>query len=185
MAEYRALRGRRPCRRKWALGLWQCKERYQTQQEWLDIAEEYRTRQEPMDNLVQDWFYWDPYPWGSHKLDPKRYPDPAAAIAPLHDRYHLHFMISVWGKFYPGSPDNPDANYDAMNAHGYLYPPGRTAPATTTPSTPPPAPSTGASCATRSSPRAWTPGGWTPRAGGGHAGVPAGADGPGPGPPAS
>ena len=32
-------------------------------------------------------------------------------------------MISVWGKFYPGSPDNPDRNYDVMKEHDYLYPP--------------------------------------------------------------
>ena len=40
----------------------------------------------------------------------------------LHDKYHLHLMISVWGKFDPGSPNNPDANFDTMNAKGYLYP---------------------------------------------------------------
>ena len=32
-------------------------------------------------------------------------------------------MISVWGKFDPGSPANPSANYDAMSAKGFLYPP--------------------------------------------------------------
>ena len=122
MADYRALTGPAPMPGKWALGFWQCKERYQTQQEWLDIAQGYRSRHEPIDDLVQDWFYWDPSPWGSHKFDPKRYPDPAAAIAQLHDQYHLHFMISVWGKFDPGSPSNPDVNYDELNAKGLLYP---------------------------------------------------------------
>ena len=123
IASYRSLTGQAPMPGKWALGFWQCKERYQTQQEWLDIAQGYRSRHEPIDNLVQDWFYWDPFPWGSHHFDPKRYPDPAAAIATLHDQYHLHFMISVWGKFDPGSLTNPNPNYDVMNAHGYLYPP--------------------------------------------------------------
>ena len=122
IAGYRQATGQAPLPPKWALGFWQSKERYNTQQEWLDIAGEYRTRRLPIDNLVQDWFYWNPSPWGSHKFDPKRYPDPAAAITTLHDKYHLHLMISVWGKFEPGSPDNPDTNYDAMNAKGYLYP---------------------------------------------------------------
>ncbi|MDQ2799620.1 MAG: PA14 domain-containing protein, partial [Armatimonadota bacterium] len=122
IAAYRQATGQAPLPPKWALGYWQSKERYNSQQEWLDIAEGYRSRRLPIDNLVQDWFYWDPYPWGSHKFDPKRYPDPAAGIATLHDKYHMHFMISVWGKFDPGSPTNPDANYDLMNARGYLYP---------------------------------------------------------------
>ena len=122
IAAYRQATGQAPLPPKWALGYWQSKERYNTQQEWLDIAGEYRTRRLPIDNLVQDWFYWNPYPWGSHKFDPARYPDPAAGIAALHDKYHLHLMISVWGKFDPGSASNPDANYDAMNAKGFLYP---------------------------------------------------------------
>ena len=122
IAGYRGLTGKAPMPPKWALGYWQSKERYGTQQEWLDIAEGYRSRGLPIDNIVQDWFYWDPAPWGSHKFDPKRYPDPAAAIRVLHDKYHLHLMISVWAKFAPGTASNPNANYDIMQAHGYLYP---------------------------------------------------------------
>ena len=123
MAEYRGLTGQAPMPPKWALGYWQSKERYGSQQEWLDIAQEYRSRRDPIDNIVQDFLYWEPYPWGSNAFDPKRYPDPTAAIARLHDDYHLHLMISVWGKFYPGSPDNPDRNYDVMKENGFLYPP--------------------------------------------------------------
>ena len=123
MSEYRALTGQAPLPPQWALGYWQSKERYQSQQEWLDIARTYRARHDPVDNLVQDFLYWEPYPWGSNLFDPKRFPDPATAIAQLHDEYHLHFMISVWGKFYPGSPNNPDRNYVVMKEHGCLYPP--------------------------------------------------------------
>jgi alpha-D-xyloside xylohydrolase len=119
---YRTLTGPAPMPPKWALGYWQSKERYKTQQEWQEIADGYRSRHLPIDNLVQDWFYWDPAPWGSHKFDPARYPDPAAGIKQLHDLDHLHLMISVWGKFSPGTTDNPDANYDALNAAKELYP---------------------------------------------------------------
>ena len=122
MADYRHATGEAPMPPKWGLGYWQSKEKYNTQQEWLDVASEYRSRKDPIDDIVQDWFYWDPSPWGSHKFDPKRYPDPAAGIAALHDRYKMHFMISVWGKFNPGTPANPDANFETMNAKGYLYP---------------------------------------------------------------
>lgn len=123
MAEYRDLTGQAPMPPKWALGYWQSKERYGSQQEWLDVAQRYRDAHAPIDNLVQDFLYWEPFPWGSNKFDPRRYPDPAAAIARLHDAYHLHFMISVWGKFYPGSKDNPDPNYDELKKLGLLYPP--------------------------------------------------------------
>ncbi len=88
----------------------------------LDIAAEYRRRKDPIDNIVQDWFYWDPYPWGSHKFDPKRYPDPAAAFATLHDE-GFHVMISVWGTFNAGSESNPNPNYQALDAKGFFYPP--------------------------------------------------------------
>ena len=121
--EYRGLTGQAPMPPKWALGFWQSKERYGSQQEWLDIAQKYRDVRDPIDNLVQDFLYWEPYPWGSNAFDPKRYPDPIAAIHKLHDLYHLHLMISVWGKFYPGSPDNPDRNYDLMKERNQLYPP--------------------------------------------------------------
>jgi alpha-D-xyloside xylohydrolase len=114
---YRDLTGQAPMPGRWALGFWQCKERYQTQQEWIDIASKYRSLALPIDDIVQDWFYWDPFQWGSHKFDPKRYPDPAAGIAQLHDQYHMHFMISVWGKFAKGSD-----NYNDMTAKGFLYP---------------------------------------------------------------
>jgi len=117
VAGYREATGTAPMFGKWAYGLWQCKERYQTQQELVDIVAGYRQRQIPLDNIVQDWFYWDPFPWGSHKFDPKRYPDMAGALKTLHDQYHAHAMISVWAKFAPGSE-----NYDELNSKGLLYP---------------------------------------------------------------
>jgi len=63
IAEYRQETGEAPLPPKTALGYWQSKERYSTQKEWIAIASEYRRRRHPIDNLVQDWFYWDPWPW--------------------------------------------------------------------------------------------------------------------------
>lgn len=115
VAEYREATGRAPMYGKWAYGLWQCKERYKTQQELLDIADGYRSRNIPLDNVVQDWFYWDPQPWGSHYFDPKRYPDFAAAVKELHEKYNVHAMISVWAMFAPGSD-----NYRELDSKGLL-----------------------------------------------------------------
>jgi alpha-D-xyloside xylohydrolase len=123
MSSYRDLTGQAPMPGRWAMGFWQSKERYNTQQEWLDIAREYRDRQEPIDNIVQDWFYWNPAPWGSHWFNPARYPDPAAGVKELHDEFHDHIMISVWGKFDTAAPDDPlGANYRTLNGRGMLYP---------------------------------------------------------------
>ncbi|HTQ08858.1 MAG TPA: TIM-barrel domain-containing protein [Fimbriimonadaceae bacterium] len=114
--QYRNATGAAPLYGKWAYGFWQCKERYRSQQELLDIAHGFRERNIPIDNIVQDWFYWDPHPWGSHQFDEKRYPDMKAAVDQLHQD-HFHLMISVWAKFAPGS-----ANYDELDKAGGLYP---------------------------------------------------------------
>ncbi len=42
----------------WAYGFWQCKEHYHNQTELLDAASQFRQRQLPVDNIVQDWQYW-------------------------------------------------------------------------------------------------------------------------------
>lgn len=121
MAEYRHRTGEAPLPPRWALGYWQSKERYATQAEWQQISSEYRRRKHPIDVLVQDWFYWDPYPWGSHEFDPNRYPDPAAGVAALHaDNFHT--VISVWGMFAPNKSGYPNRNLAPLADDGYLLP---------------------------------------------------------------
>jgi len=118
VAGYRRLTGEAPMMPQWAYGLWQCKERYKTAQEVLDVLKGYRDRGIPIDNIVQDWQYWPAGQWGSHDFDPARYPDPAAWIRSIHDTYHAQLMISVWPRFYPET-----ANYVALRDKGFLYPP--------------------------------------------------------------
>ena len=114
---YRQLTGAAPMMPKWALGLWQSRERYKTQAELLDVAAEFRKRQIPLDNIVLDWSYWKPAEWGSQEFDPSRFPNPDGMIKTLHERDNLHFMISVWAKIYEGIPV-----YNDFKAKGYLYP---------------------------------------------------------------
>jgi alpha-D-xyloside xylohydrolase len=116
VASYRDLTGAAPFFPRWAYGFWQCKERYKTQDELVGIAREFRRRQVPIDVVVQDWFYWDPFKWGSHRFDRVRYPDPAAMVRALH-ALNTKLMISVWAKFVPGSD-----NHTEMAARGFLYP---------------------------------------------------------------
>jgi len=102
VSDYRELTGTVPMFGRWAWGFWQCKEHYGSQQELLDVAAKYRQMEVPIDGIIQDWFYWYPHPWGSHQFDAGRYPDPAALTKALHAE-DIHIIISVWGRFEPGS----------------------------------------------------------------------------------
>jgi len=113
---YRSITGKAPIMPKWALGFWQSRERYKTQDELLGVVAEYRKRNIPFDNIVLDWFYWPQDKWGNHDFDSLRFPDPKGMINKLHDEYNAHIMISVWGKFYEGIE-----NYKKMDEKGYLY----------------------------------------------------------------
>jgi alpha-D-xyloside xylohydrolase len=117
IAGYRQLTGAAPVVPRWALGLWQSRERYKTAQEMLDVAAEFRKRQIPLDNIVLDWSYWKPAEWGSQEFDPSRFPDPDGLIKTLHEKDHLHFMISVWAKI-----NEYTSVYNDFKAKGYLYP---------------------------------------------------------------
>jgi alpha-D-xyloside xylohydrolase len=117
VAGYRLLTGQAPMMPQWAFGLWQSRQKYNTAQESLDVVKGFRSRQIPFDNIVQDWQYWKADSWGSHQFDAARFPDPQAWIKAVHEQ-HAHLMISVWGKFYPGSE-----NFDALQKAGYLYQP--------------------------------------------------------------
>ncbi|HET8657265.1 MAG TPA: TIM-barrel domain-containing protein, partial [Longimicrobiaceae bacterium] len=113
---YRELTGRAPMMPKWAMGLWQSRERYRTQEEVLSTVREFRERHIPLDDIVQDWFYWPEDQWGSHDFDPARFPDPVAMVDTLHGQLHAHVMITVWPKYYVGTK-----NYRTMADSGWLY----------------------------------------------------------------
>jgi alpha-D-xyloside xylohydrolase len=117
IADYRELTGAAPMFGRWAWGFWQCKEHYATQQELLDVVARYREMKIPLDCIIQDWFYWNPYPWGSHMFDAARYPDPSELTQKLHAE-SAHIIISVWAKFDPGSP-----NFEALRQAGDLLEP--------------------------------------------------------------
>ncbi len=116
IAGYRYLTGKAPIMPKWAMGFWQSRERYKTQEEILTTIAEFRKRKIPIDNIVLDWSYWQQNQWGSQEFETSRFPDPEGMIKQLHDQYHAHLMISVWPKFYTGIPA-----YDEFNKKGWLY----------------------------------------------------------------
>lgn len=115
IAGYRALTGKAEMMPVWAYGFWQSRQRYETQEQLLGVVREYRKRGIPIDNIVQDWFYWPENQWGCHCFDEKRFPDAKAMVDEIH-AMNARIMISVWPKFYPNT-----ANAQELNAKGYLY----------------------------------------------------------------
>ncbi len=113
---YRTITGKATMMPKWAMGLWQCRQRYQTQEELLSVVREFRNRKIPLDNIVQDWFYWEEDKWGSHEFDSTRFPDPDGMVRELHDDLNTNIMISVWPKFYVGTE-----HYEDFKEKGWLY----------------------------------------------------------------
>jgi alpha-D-xyloside xylohydrolase len=111
VAHYRDLTGQAPMFGKWAYGFWQCKNRYKSQEEILGVAKKYRELHIPVDNIVQDWFWWNRK--GEFVFN-KNYPDPKGMVDQLHTE-NFHLMISIWPFFEPGS-----ANYDYMEKQGWF-----------------------------------------------------------------
>lgn len=112
---YRSLTGKAQIMPKWVLGYWQSRERYKTSDELLTALAGFRSRQLPIDNIVEDWSYWPVESWGSHEFDKERFPDPKAMVDSVHAQ-HAKIMISCWPKFYPTTD-----NFKELNDKGYMY----------------------------------------------------------------
>ncbi|AOM79418.1 TIM-barrel domain-containing protein [Pedobacter steynii] len=112
---YRTITGKAVLLPKWAMGFWQSRERYKTQEELLSAVKAFRDRKIPLDNIVLDWSYWKEPEWGSQQFDPARFANPEQMIKTLHDQ-HVKLMISVWPKFNKGF----DIYHD-FDKKGFLY----------------------------------------------------------------
>ena len=90
---YAALTGRPPMMPDWAMGFWQCKLRYETQDEVLAVAREHKRRGLPIDCIVVDFFHWTKM--GEWRFDPDDFPDPSEMVAQLR-QMGIQPMVSVW-----------------------------------------------------------------------------------------
>ncbi|WP_308991029.1 TIM-barrel domain-containing protein [Mariniflexile litorale] len=112
---YRELTGKAQIMPKWAMGYWQSRERYKTEDEILGALKGFRDRKIPIDNIVLDWNYWEEDAWGSHEFDASRFPDPKGMVDAIHDM-NAKMMISVWPKFY-----RTTKNFKAFDEKGWMY----------------------------------------------------------------
>ena len=104
--------GKAPMMPEYGLGFWQCKLRYQTQEELLEVAREYKRRRIPLDVIVVDFFHWPLQ--GEWKFDKTYWPDPDAMIREL-DAMGITLMVSVWPMV-----DYRSENFEEMMAKGLL-----------------------------------------------------------------
>jgi len=109
---YAKVTGTVPMMPEYAMGFWQCKLRYQTQEELLEVAREYKRRELPISVIVIDYFHWPLQ--GDWKFDLRYWPDPDAMIRELKDM-GIELMVSIWP-----TVDYRSENFEEMKEKGYL-----------------------------------------------------------------
>ena len=95
VAQYRKLTGQSPMMPRYIFGYIQSKERYTHSKELVDVVQEYRRRQVPLDVIVQDWNYWPGGQWGYMKMNRENYPDPRTLADSIH-AWDAKLMVSIW-----------------------------------------------------------------------------------------
>jgi alpha-D-xyloside xylohydrolase len=93
MAKYADLTGHAPVFPSWASGFWQCKLRYEDQEELLTVAREYKKRGIPISAIIIDYFHWTEQ--GEWKMDPKYWPDPKKMCDEL-EEMGIKPIVSIW-----------------------------------------------------------------------------------------
>lgn len=112
LKQYMAVTGKPPVMPEYGLGFWQCKLRYQTQEELLDVAREYHRRGVPLDVIIADFFHWTLE--GTWAFDKQYWPDPNAMVREL-EEMGTRLMVSVWPTVAVQAP-----GYEEMEERGLL-----------------------------------------------------------------
>lgn len=110
--QYSAATGRTPMMPEYGLGYWQCKLRYRTQEELLEVAREHKRRGLPMDAIVIDFFHWTMQ--GDFRFEPRDWPDPEGMVCELKEM-GIETVVSVWP-----TVDERSENFREMSERGYL-----------------------------------------------------------------
>jgi alpha-D-xyloside xylohydrolase len=101
-----------PMMPEYGLGFWQCKLRYSSQEQLLQVAREYKKRNLPIDVIVCDFFHW--LKMGDFRFDEEFFPDPKAMTDELKE-LGIKLMVSVWPQI-----DVKSENIEEMRKYGYL-----------------------------------------------------------------
>ena len=112
LKRYSDVTGHAPAFPESLMGLWQCKLRYRTQEEVLEVARAYQKEGIKIDQIVIDFFHWTYQ--GDWKFDKTYWPDPKAMTSELHSM-GIRVMVSVWP-----SVDRRSENFAPMMEEGLL-----------------------------------------------------------------
>ncbi|KAK5087136.1 hypothetical protein LTR05_004307 [Lithohypha guttulata] len=96
----------------YALGFWQCKLRYRTQDEILTVAREFQRRKLSLAVIFVDTFHWPTQ--GDCRFDRNFFPDPKKMIEEL-DSMNVKLLVSIWPTVDPRSE-----NYAKTTERGML-----------------------------------------------------------------
>lgn len=111
-SQYTLATGRTPMMPEYGMGYWQCRLRYRTQDEVLEIARKHKSLGLPLDVIVIDFFHWTMQ--GDFRFDPVDFPDPEAMIRELREM-GIETVVSVWPTI-----DTRSINFGEMASRGYL-----------------------------------------------------------------
>lgn len=112
MYKYCTLTGFSPDMPEWAAGFWQCRLRYESQEDLLEVAREYKKREIPVDAIVIDYFHWTEQ--GEWQFEPSPWPDPTKMCEELKEM-NINPVVSIWPTINPKSK-----NYKKMNEENML-----------------------------------------------------------------
>ena len=116
-AQMRQLSGQVPMFPLWTFGYWQCRERYKSTREVLEVVNWHRQNQVPIDGIIQDWQYWGSnYTWNAMDFLAEEYADGRQMVKRVHDM-NAHLMISIWASF-----GMHTKAYRQLNEKGLLFP---------------------------------------------------------------
>lgn len=97
LARLRELTGQATLAPLWTFGFWQCKERYKSSNEVVEVAEKYRSLGIPLDAVIQDWKYWgeDNSDWNALGFFNPSFSGYTEMFAKL-KKMNVKSMASVW-----------------------------------------------------------------------------------------
>ena len=100
----------------WTYGFWQCRERYKTEDELLEVVDWHRKNNVPLDGIIQDWQYWGSnYTWNAMDFIGEGFRHGQMMVDSVH-RMNAHLMISIWANFGPYTK-----GYRQLDEKGLLF----------------------------------------------------------------
>lgn len=112
MKKYADLMGHTPQFPEFASGFWQSKLRYESQEDLLQVAREYKKRGIPVSVIVIDYFHWTEQ--GDWKFEPSLWPDVPGMLREL-EEMGIKLMVSIWPTTNPNSE-----NYQTMDERNMI-----------------------------------------------------------------